>query len=142
MTTHLNYHNYWGNYTWLSIYIYKRAMCFLFCFSFSLCHLNHRRSWQRTTPLFLTFCLQIYFQYNFFISLLFHLFFLILTCSCQYSYNHMLTSNCMCRPYIDTNNPGRHMQFDVNIRLYEYWHEQVKIRKKRWNKEILLKINL
>jgi hypothetical protein len=33
--------------------------------------------------------------------------------------------------------------FDVNIRLYEYWHEQVKIRKKRWNnKEILLKINL
>jgi hypothetical protein len=31
----------------------------------------------------------------------------------------------------------RHMQFDVNIRLYEYWHEQVIIRKKRWNnKEI------
>ena len=29
------------------------------------------------------------------------------------------------------------MQFDVNIRLYEYWHEQVKIRKKRRNnKEI------
>jgi hypothetical protein len=29
------------------------------------------------------------------------------------------------------------MQFDVNIRLYEYWHEQAKIRKKRWNnKEI------
>ena len=29
------------------------------------------------------------------------------------------------------------MQFDVNIRLYEYWHEQIKIRKKRWNnKEI------
>jgi hypothetical protein len=27
--------------------------------------------------------------------------------------------------------------FDVNIRLYEYWQEQVKIRKKRWNnKEI------
>jgi hypothetical protein len=26
-----------------------------------------------------------------------------------------------------------HMQFGVNIRLYEYWHEQVKIRKKRWN---------
>jgi hypothetical protein len=24
-----------------------------------------------------------------------------------------------------------HMQFDVSIRLYEYWHEQVKIRKKR-----------
>ena len=36
-------------------------------------------------PFFLTFCLQIYFQYNFFISLLFHLLFLILTCSCQYS---------------------------------------------------------
>jgi hypothetical protein len=34
-------------------------------------------------------------------------FFLILTCSCPYSYNLMLTSNCMCRPYIDTctNNP-------------------------------------
>jgi hypothetical protein len=30
-----------------------------------------------------------------------------------------------------------HMQFDVNIRLYEYWHEQVKIREKWWNnKEI------
>ena len=28
-------------------------------------------------------------------------------------------------------------KFDVNIRLYEYWHEQVKIKKKRWNnKEI------
>ena len=38
------------------------------------------------------------------ISSLFHLFFLILTCSCQYSYNLMLTSNCMCRPYIDTND--------------------------------------
>ena len=55
-------------------------------------------------PFFLTFCLQIYFQLNFFISLLFHLFFLILTCSCQYSYNLMPTSNCMCRPYINTNN--------------------------------------
>ena len=29
---------------------------------------GHRRSWHGlTTPLFLTFCLQIYFQYNFFI---------------------------------------------------------------------------
>jgi hypothetical protein len=29
------------------------------------------------------------------------------------------------------------MQIIVNMRLYEYWHEQVKIRKKRWNnKEI------
>ena len=29
------------------------------------------------------------------------------------------------------------MQFDVNIRLYEYWHEQAKIRKKRLkNKEM------
>ena len=53
----------------------------------------------RTTPFFLTFCLHIYFQYNFFISLLFHLFFLILTCSCQYSYNLMLRSNCICRSY-------------------------------------------
>jgi hypothetical protein len=55
-------------------------------------------------PLFLTFCLQIYFQYIFFISLLFHLFFLILTYLCQYSYNLLLTPICMCRPYIDTNN--------------------------------------
>ena len=29
------------------------------------------------------------------------------------------------------------MQVVVSIGLYEYWHEQVKIRKKRWNnKEI------
>jgi hypothetical protein len=62
----------------------------------------------RTTPLFLTICIQIYFQLNFFISLLFHLFFLILTCSCQYSCNLMLTSNCMCRPYIDTNKRSWH----------------------------------
>jgi hypothetical protein len=34
------------------------------------------------------------------ISLLFHLFFLILTCSCPYSYNLMLTVPYMCRPYI------------------------------------------
>jgi len=34
------------------------------------------------------------------------------------------------------------MQVVVNIRLYEYGHEQVKIREKRWNnQEILLKIN-
>jgi hypothetical protein len=59
-------------------------------------------------PFFLTFCLQIYFQSNFFISLLFHLFVLILTCSCQYPYNLMLTSNCMCRPYIDTNKRSWH----------------------------------
>jgi hypothetical protein len=31
------------------------------------------------------------------------------------------------------------MQFDVNIRLYEYWHEQVKIRKKRWNNKEITK---
>jgi hypothetical protein len=56
-------------------------------------------------PLFFrTFCLQIYFQWNFFISLLFHLFFLILTCLCQYSYNLILTTTCMCRPYIDLVN--------------------------------------
>jgi hypothetical protein len=34
-----------------------------------------------------------------FILLLFHLFFLILTCSCQYSYNIMSTSNCMSTLY-------------------------------------------
>ena len=39
---------------------------------------------------------------NFFISLLFHLFFLILTCSCPYSYNlkPVLTATHMFRPYI------------------------------------------
>jgi hypothetical protein len=32
---------------------------------------------------------------------------------------------------------GRNMQIVVTMRLYEYWHEQAKIRKKRWNnKEI------
>ena len=34
----------------------------------------------------------------------------------------------------------------VNIKLYEYRHEQVKIRKKRWNhkknKDMLLKLNM
>ena len=35
------------------------------------------------------------------------------------------------------------LQVAVNIRLYEYWQEQVKIRKKRLNNtEILLKINM
>ena len=47
---------------------------------------DHRRSWHGITTPFLNF-LFTYLQYNFFISLLFHLFFLILTCSCQYSYN-------------------------------------------------------
>jgi hypothetical protein len=37
---------------------------------------------------------------NFFISLLFHLFFLILNCSCPHSCNLMLTATCMFRPYI------------------------------------------
>jgi hypothetical protein len=32
------------------------------------------------------------------------------------------------------------MQFHVNIRLYEYWHEQVKIRKKRWNNKEIKKL--
>ena len=53
-------------------------------------------------PSFLSFCLHIYFQYNFFISLLFHLFSLISACSCPYSYNLMLTTTYMCRPYIYT----------------------------------------
>jgi hypothetical protein len=30
------------------------------------------------------------------------------------------------------------MQVAFNIRLYEYGHEQVKLRKKRWNKFFLL----
>ena len=48
----------------------------------------------------LTSCLHIYFQPNFFISILFDLFFLNLTCSCQYSCNLMLTATYMCQPYI------------------------------------------
>ena len=56
-------------------------------------------------PPFSNFLFTNLFSIKKIISLLFHLFFLILTCSCQYSYNLMLTSNCMCRPYIDTNNP-------------------------------------
>jgi hypothetical protein len=55
----------------------------------------------------------------------------------------MLTSNCMCRPsmcIISIYILGRHMQFDVNIRLYEYWHEQVKIRKKRKYGKMIRKI--
>ena len=67
---------------------------------------EHRRLWHGLTiPLFSNFLFTNLFSINFLISLLFHLFFLILTCSCQYSYNLMLTSNCMCRHYIDTNNP-------------------------------------
>ena len=84
-----------SGYIGVSTNFYKKSMsgCAQFTNGFS-----HRRWWHGlTTPLFLTFCLQIYFQQNFFISLLFHLFFLILTCSCQYSCNLMLTSNCMCR---------------------------------------------
>jgi len=35
------------------------------------------------------------------------------------------------------------MSVAVNMGLYDYEHEQVKLRKKRWNnKEILLKINM
>jgi hypothetical protein len=35
------------------------------------------------------------------------------------------------------------MEVAVYIRLYEYWHEQVKIRNKRWNNnDILLQINM
>jgi hypothetical protein len=31
------------------------------------------------------------------------------------------------------------MQFDIDIRLFEYWQEQVKIRKKRWNNKKIKK---
>ena len=46
-------------------------------------------------PLFLTFCLHIYFQQQFFIS-----------CSCQYSYNLMLTATYMFRSYVDEGGGG------------------------------------
>ena len=60
---------------------------------------NHRRWWNGiTTPLhFFTLCLHIYFQYNFFIFLLFYLFVLILNRSCPYSYNLMSTATYMCQ---------------------------------------------
>ena len=32
-----------------------------------------------------------------------------------------------------------YIQFDVSIRLNEYWLEQVKIRKKRWNEKEIKK---
>ena len=50
------------------------------------------------TPLPHTFKLSAYISICNQISLLFHLFLLILTCSCPYSYNLMLTATYMCRP--------------------------------------------
>ena len=61
---------------------------------------GHRRSWHGPPPLFSNFLFTNLFSIK--ITLFFHRFFLILTCSCRYSYNLTLTSNCMCRPYIDT----------------------------------------
>jgi hypothetical protein len=59
----------------------------------------HRRSWHGPPP-FSNFLFTNLFSIKcLYFFLLFHHFFLILTCSCQYSYNLMLTSNCMCRPY-------------------------------------------
>ena len=68
--------------------------------------ITHHPGTDSPPTFFPTFCLNtnlfsIKFLYFFIISSLF----LILICSCQYSYNLMLTSNCMRRPYIDTNNP-------------------------------------
>ena len=65
-------------------------------------HDTNKRSWYGlTTPLSSNFLFTNLFKKKIFISLLFHLFFLILTCSCQYSYNLMSTSNCMCRSYME-----------------------------------------
>ena len=50
----------------------------------------------RTTPLFLTSVYKFIFNKISLFLYYFISFFLILTCSCQYSYNLMLTSNCMC----------------------------------------------
>jgi hypothetical protein len=59
----------------------------------------YRRSWHGPPP-FSNFLFTNLFSIKFlYFILIFHLFFLILTCSCQYSCNFMLTSNCMCRPY-------------------------------------------
>ena len=65
----------------------------------------HRRSWHGPPPFsnfLFTNLFSIKFLYFFIISSLFPYFNLFVD---QYSYNLMLTSNCMCRPYIDTNNP-------------------------------------
>jgi hypothetical protein len=61
-------------------------------------------AWTYHSP-FSNFLFTNFFTVKFLHFFIFHLFFLMLACSCQYSYNLMLTSNCMCRPYIDTNNP-------------------------------------
>ena len=60
----------------------------------------HRRSWHGITPpFFLNFLFtQLFSIKN---SLLFHFFFLNLPCSCPYSYNLMLTTIYICRPYIE-----------------------------------------
>ena len=73
-----------------------------FCVKIILPSLLHMRSWHRlTTTLFSNFLFTNLFSIKYlYFFILFHLFLLILTCSCQYSYNLMLTSNCMCRPYI------------------------------------------
>jgi hypothetical protein len=93
--------------------------------------LEHRRSWHGlTTPLFSNFLFtnifSIKFLYFFIISSLFPDFNLFVSIFIQsYGNNnlHILTLYSM--------------QIVVNTRLYEYWHKQVKIRKKRWNnKEI------
>jgi hypothetical protein len=65
--------------------------------------LKPRASWHGITPPppFFLLCVYIFiFNQILFISLLFHLFFLILTCSRPYSYNLMLTATYRCRPYI------------------------------------------
>jgi hypothetical protein len=49
---------------------------------------------------FLNFLFTYLFSINKFYFLLFHLFFLISTCSCPYLCNLMLTPTYMCRPYI------------------------------------------
>jgi len=77
---------------------------------------------------FLLSVLHIYFQ-NFFISLLFHLFFPILTCSCPYSYNLMFTATYMCQPQalVARNYPPLFLNvlftylFAIKISLFIYY---------------------
>jgi hypothetical protein len=49
------------------------------------------------SPFFSNFLFTNLFSIKISLFLSYFIFFLILTCSCQYSYNLMLTSNCMCR---------------------------------------------
>ena len=66
---------------------------------------NHRWSWHGITTHFLTFCLHIYLQSNFFIiSFLYPLFIVFMS---RYPYNLIVTATCICRSYAPLLSTGR-----------------------------------